>query len=53
MTVANRTLLRAQAIAGARQADVITLNEIPQALPDVDLVISLTASPLPILVKAW
>jgi glutamyl-tRNA reductase len=51
MTVANRTLLRAQAIAGAWQADVITLNEIPQVLPDVDLVISSTASPLPILGK--
>ncbi len=51
MTVANRTLLRAQSIAGAWQADVITLNEIPQVLPDVDLVISSTASPLPILGK--
>jgi glutamyl-tRNA reductase len=51
MTVANRTLLRAQAIAGDWQADVITLNEIPQVLPDVDLVISSTASPLPILGK--
>ncbi len=51
MTVANRTLIRAQAIAGAWQADVITLNEIPQVLPEVDLVISSTASPLPILGK--
>jgi glutamyl-tRNA reductase len=51
MTVANRTLIRAQAIAGAWQADVITLNEIPQVLPNVDLVISSTASPLPILGK--
>ena len=51
MTVANRTLQRAQAIAGSWQADVITLNEIPQVLPDVDLVISSTASPLPILGK--
>jgi len=51
ITVANRTLLRAQAIATAWQADVITLNEIPQVLPNVDLVISSTASPLPILGK--
>lgn len=51
MTVANRTLMRAQAIAGAWQANVITLNEIPDVLPDVDLVISSTASPLPILGK--
>lgn len=51
MTVANRTIMRAQAIAGEWQANVITLNEIPDVLPDVDLVISSTASPLPILGK--
>lgn len=51
MTVANRTILRAQAIATEWQANVITLNEIPDVLPDVDLVISSTASPLPILGK--
>ncbi len=51
MTVANRTLLRAQAIATEWKANVITLNEIPEVLPDVDLVIRSTASPLPILGK--
>lgn len=30
---------------------IVTLNEIPQVLPDVDLVIGSTASPLPILGK--
>ncbi|GAA4497173.1 glutamyl-tRNA reductase [Pseudaeromonas paramecii] len=51
LTVANRTLARAQAVAGEWGADVITLNEIPEVLPQVDLVISSTASPLPILGK--
>lgn len=51
ITVANRTLQRAQAVADPWGADVITLNEIPSVLPSVDLVISSTASPLPILGK--
>ena len=51
MTVANRTLARAQELASQWQADVITLNEIPNVLPDVDVVVSSTASPLPLLGK--
>lgn len=51
MTVANRTLARAQTLAGPWGADVITLDEIPQVLPTVDMVVSSTASPLPILGK--
>ena len=51
MTVANRTLQRAQAIAGEWGADVITLDEIPECLSDIDMVISSTASPLPLLGK--
>ena len=51
MTVANRTLARAQELASQWQADVITLNEIPTVLPDVDVVVSSTASPLPLLGK--
>lgn len=51
MTVANRTLQRAQTVAEPWQANVVTLNDIPEVLPDVDLVISSTASPLPILGK--
>ena len=51
MTVANRTLARAQVLASAWGADVITLDEIPLVLPSVDMVVSSTASPLPILGK--
>lgn len=51
MTVANRTRMRAQALAEAWQAEVITLDEIPQQLPDVDIVITSTASPLPLIGK--
>lgn len=51
ITVANRTLARAQQLAREWNADVITLDEIPQVLPRVDIVVSSTASPLPILGK--
>ncbi len=51
MTVANRTLARAQALASEWQADVITLDEIPTVLPEVDMVVTSTASPLPLLGK--
>jgi len=51
MTVANRTLARAQALASEWQADVITLDEIPSVLPSVDMVVTSTASPLPLLGK--
>ncbi len=51
MTVANRTLARAQALASEWQADVITLDEIPSVLPLVDMVVTSTASPLPLLGK--
>jgi len=51
MTVANRTLARAQALASEWQADVITLDEIPTVLPQVDMVVTSTASPLPLLGK--
>ncbi|WP_166269190.1 glutamyl-tRNA reductase [Marinobacter caseinilyticus] len=49
--VANRTLERAQALAEARGGRGILLSEIPGVLGDVDIVISSTASPLPILGK--
>jgi glutamyl-tRNA reductase len=51
LTVANRTLARAQAIAGPLNASVLTLAQIPQHLKDADIVISSTASQLPILGK--
>ncbi|HLV78046.1 MAG TPA: glutamyl-tRNA reductase [Marinobacter sp.] len=49
--VANRTLERAQALAQAHGGKGILLSEIPDNLADVDIVISSTASPLPILGK--
>ncbi len=49
--VANRTLSRANAIAEEFKAHAITLSDIPLALPQADIVISSTASPLPILGK--
>lgn len=51
MIVANRTVERAETLAHAFNADVISLNEIPEHLPRADIVISSTASPLPIIGK--
>ncbi len=51
ITVANRTLERAQALALPLGARAITLSEIPQALEYSDIVIASTASPLPIIGK--
>jgi glutamyl-tRNA reductase len=51
LTVANRTLARAQKIAEPLNASVLTLAQIPQHLKDADIVISSTASQLPILGK--
>ncbi|MBO1518856.1 glutamyl-tRNA reductase [Oceanisphaera pacifica] len=51
MTVANRTLERAQNLAQEFNGDVITLEQIPDYLPKADIVISSTASPLPIIGK--
>lgn len=51
ITVANRTLARAQAVAEPLGADVLTLAQIPHHLHEADIVISSTASQLPILGK--
>lgn len=51
MFVANRTVQRAAALAGEFEAEAIALPAIPQVLPRADIVISSTASPLPILGK--
>jgi glutamyl-tRNA reductase len=51
LTVANRTLARAESIAKPLGASVLTLAQIPQHLKDADIVISSTASQLPILGK--
>lgn len=51
LSVANRTLARAERIAKPLGANVLTLTQIPHHLKDADIVISSTASQLPILGK--
>lgn len=51
MTVANRTVERAAALADSFQARAIGIGDIPSHLHQMDIVISATASPLPILGK--
>ena len=51
MIVANRTLERAQRVAEPHGAEAISLAEMPARLADADIVISSTASQLPILGK--
>ncbi|TNC88047.1 MAG: glutamyl-tRNA reductase [Thalassolituus sp.] len=51
LTLANRTLARAQTLAQEFHAEAVLLEDIPVVLPDADIVISSTASPLPILGK--
>lgn len=51
MIVANRTLSRANALAEEFNARAVTLGDIPLVLHQADIVISSTASPLPILGK--
>lgn len=51
ITVANRTLSRGMALAEQFGGRAITLEDIPEALVRADIVISSTASPLPILGK--
>ncbi len=51
MTIANRTLERGQALADELGADAVTIGEIPAELVRSDIVISSTASQLPILGK--
>lgn len=51
MIVANRTRERALSMAQAFNAEVISLQDIPDHLAKADIVISSTASPLPIIGK--
>lgn len=51
MTLANRTLARAQNLAQEFHAEAVLLEDIPTVLADADIIISSTASPLPILGK--
>ena len=51
ITVANRTIERAKTLASDVNADVIALAQLPERLHDADIVISSTASTLPIIGK--
>ncbi|MFI8418369.1 glutamyl-tRNA reductase [Serratia sp. NPDC078593] len=51
MIIANRTRERAQILAEEVGAEVITLPEIDERLADADIIITSTASPLPIIGK--
>ena len=51
ITIANRTLTRAVQLVDIFDAQAITLEEIPNHLADADIIISSTASPLPIIGK--
>ncbi|MBV8656736.1 MAG: glutamyl-tRNA reductase [Burkholderiales bacterium] len=49
MTVANRTLERGAALAAAIGGDAFPLAELPNRMPDYDIVVTSTASQLPII----
>lgn len=51
LVVANRTMNRAEPLVQEFQAQAILIEDIPSALANADMVISSTASPLPILGK--
>jgi glutamyl-tRNA reductase len=51
MVIANRTLERAQALADEIKAHAVSLGVLDKELADADIVISCTASPVPIITK--
>jgi glutamyl-tRNA reductase len=51
ITIANRTLERGRALAARFGAEAITLNEMPDRLHEFDIIVTCTASTLPILGK--
>jgi glutamyl-tRNA reductase len=51
MVIANRTLERAQALAAELNAQAVSLDALDQELAQADIVISCTASPLPVISK--
>ena len=51
ITIANRTLERGRALADRFGAESITLNDMPERLPEFDIIVTCTASTLPILGK--
>lgn len=48
ITIANRTLARSEALAAKFDADTLSLEELGNRLGEYDIVVSCTASPLPI-----
>ena len=51
ITIANRTIERAEVLAQRINGHAITLNELPEQLARHDIIVTCTASPLPILGK--
>ena len=51
ITIANRTIERGRQLAERFHAEAITLTEMPDALPRFDIIVTCTASTLPILGK--
>jgi len=51
ITVANRTIERAHQLSSRFNGSAITLNDLPDHLAEADIIITSTASPLPILGK--
>ena len=51
ITIANRTIERGRELAARFGAEAITLNEMPDRLPEFDIIVTCTASTLPILGK--
>jgi glutamyl-tRNA reductase len=51
ITIANRTLERGKQLAERFGAEAITLTEMPERLPEFDIIVTCTASTLPILGK--
>src|SRR5438067_5817084 len=51
ITVSNRTMGRGEKLATRFAAEAITLNELPERLPQFDIVVTCTASMLPIIGK--
>ena len=51
ITIANRTVERGRALADRFGAEAITLTDMPERLPEFDIIVTCTASTLPILGK--
>src|SRR6056300_409124 len=51
LIIANRTLARAESLAEQFDAEAIMLADVPERLPEADIIISSTGSQLPILGK--